>query len=82
MLFFSCLSFLIFTFRHYRHIFEQFFRQQFLPIFLYIFQFSTDYFSTTIYSKNIITEFKREKEFFYVCDHLNTSDLKETLSYI
>lgn len=35
-----------------------------------------------IYSKNIMTELKREKEFLDVCDHLNTSDLKETLSYI
>ena len=29
-----------------------------------------------------MTELKREKEFLDVCDHLNTSDLKETLSYI
>ena len=35
-----------------------------------------------IYSKNIMSELKREKEFLDVCDHLNTSDLKETLSYI
>ena len=35
-----------------------------------------------IYSKNIMTELKREKEFLDVCDHLNTSDLKETLGYI
>jgi len=34
------------------------------------------------YSKNIMTELKREKEFMDVCDHLNTSDLKETLVYI
>ena len=35
-----------------------------------------------MYSKNIMSELKREKEFLDVCDHLNTSDLKETLSYI
>ena len=35
-----------------------------------------------IYSKNIMSELKREKEFLDVCDHLNTSDLKETLNYI
>ena len=35
-----------------------------------------------IYSKNIISELKREKEFLDVCDHLNSTDLKETLSYI
>ena len=29
-----------------------------------------------------MSELKREKEFLDVCDHLNTSDLKETLSYI
>ena len=29
-----------------------------------------------------MTELKREKEFMDVCDHLNTSDLKETLVYI
>ena len=34
------------------------------------------------YSKNLMTELKREKEFMDVCDHLNTSDLKETLVYI
>ena len=34
------------------------------------------------YSKSIMSELKREKEFLDVCDHLNTSDLKETLSYI
>ena len=35
-----------------------------------------------IYSKNIMSELKREKEFLDVCDHLNTSDLKESLNYI
>ena len=35
-----------------------------------------------IYSKNIMSELKREKEFLDVCDHLNTSELKETLNYI
>ena len=35
-----------------------------------------------IFSKNIMSELKREKEFLDVCDHLNSSDLKETLSYI
>ena len=35
-----------------------------------------------IYSKNVMTELKREKEFLDVFDHLNTSDLKETLNYI
>ena len=35
-----------------------------------------------IYSKNIMSDLKREKEFLDVCDHLNTNDLKETLSYI
>ena len=35
-----------------------------------------------LYSKNIMSELKKEKEFLDVCDHLNTSDLKETLNYI
>ncbi len=35
-----------------------------------------------MYSKNLMTELKREKEFMDVFDHLNTSELKETLSYI
>ena len=35
-----------------------------------------------MYSKNLISELKREKEFMDVFDHLNTSELKETLSYI
>ncbi len=35
------------------------------------------------YSKSLMTELKREKEFLDVCDHLGTSsDLKETLNYI
>ena len=33
-------------------------------------------------SKNIMSELKKEKEFLDVCDHLNTSDLKDTLNYI
>ena len=35
-----------------------------------------------LYTKDAISEFKKEKEFLDVCGHLNTSDLKETLNYI
>ena len=35
-----------------------------------------------LYTRDIISEFKKEKEFLDVCGHLSTSDLKETLNYV
>ena len=34
------------------------------------------------YGRDLISEMKREKEFSDACDHLNVSDLKDTLNYI
>ena len=34
------------------------------------------------YTKDAISEFKKEKEFLDACGRLGTSDLKETLNYI
>ena len=35
-----------------------------------------------LYTKEALSEYKKEKEFLDVCGRLGTSDLKETLSYI
>jgi hypothetical protein len=35
-----------------------------------------------LYTKDALSEYKKEKEFLDVCGRLSTSDLKETLSYI
>ena len=43
-------------------------------------QFNND--QDLIYTKEALSEYKKEKEFLDVCGRLSTSDLKETLNYI